>query len=218
VNMMTATQPSYHAVIADIVELPWEKLSAHDMSCVARAYYYFSIQFRENLEIAFRDHPTDELLAELMAGECSTANLSPWPKVALVGEVMDHDEFMRRALLLNQIDPERQVLIDKLGAHYLATTQAMPDEQRAASIASYEDGGLEATFKAMLRGKVWNTDLLAAFKHFLEQHITFDSDPNGGHGALSRHLPVDERITPLWKAFYDILVQSAPALATYKTF
>ena len=54
--------------------------------------------------------------------------------------------------------------------------------------------------------------LLQAFKHFLTEHIRFDSDPEQGHGALCRHLTPNDRILPLWTAFKEILVEAAPGL------
>jgi hypothetical protein len=70
-------------------------------------------------------------------------------------------------------------------------------ETRALSIASYEDGGLEKVFTSFLRAERWNGPLLQAFKHFVAEHVRFDSDPDQGHGALSRHLKPDDRILPL---------------------
>ena len=83
---------------------------------------------------------------------------------------------------------------------------------RALSIASYEDGGLERTFKAFLQAPEFNNPALAAFRHFLSEHIRFDSNPDEGHGALARHLVPDDRILPLWRSFADMLVEFAPSL------
>ena len=75
--------------------LDWGKLTEEDLIGVAWVYYYFSIQFRESLEIARQLYPADQQLQELDRGERNTDNLSPWPGVASVGERMNHDEFMR---------------------------------------------------------------------------------------------------------------------------
>ena len=83
---------------------------------------------------------------------------------------------------------------------------------RAASIGTYEDGGLETVFTAMLRAEHWDTKLLQAFRHFLEKHISFDSDVEGGHGAMVRHLAVSAEVCDIWSAFRDLLVEAAPAL------
>jgi hypothetical protein len=85
---------------------------------------------------------------------------------------------------------------------------------KAMSIASYEDGGLEAVFRAILRAPNWNSPLLQAFRHFLKEHIRFDSDPEQGHGALSRHMDPDDRVLPFWNSFLQLLVASAPQLRT----
>jgi hypothetical protein len=61
---------------------------------VASAYYFFSIQVREDLEVARQLYPNDDRLLQLEEGECSTDNLSPWPDVAGEGEKLNHDEFM----------------------------------------------------------------------------------------------------------------------------
>jgi hypothetical protein len=44
------------------------------------------------------------------------------------------------------------------------------------------------------------------------EHVRFDSDPEQGHGALSRHMMPDNRVQPLWQAFRDILTTCAPKL------
>lgn len=203
----------YQGVIDSITALPWEKLTPAEMTAAAWGYYYFSIQFRENLEQACALFPYDQKLQQLKKEECDTANLSPWPGVAEFGERMNHDEFMRRALALVPIDADRVAYFVKTGESYLAHVRAFDPVARATSIASYEDGGLERTFKAMLRFPDWSNPLLKAFQHFLVEHIRFDSDPEQGHGALSRHLAVDDRVLPFWEAFKDILVTCVPSLA-----
>ena len=40
---------------------------------------------------------------------------------------------------------------------------------------------------------LWGQPLLAAFQHFLLKHISFDSDPDEGHGAPSRASAVADR-------------------------
>ena len=203
-----ARRHAFADVIDDICTLRWESLDAEEVMAVAKAYYYFSIQFRENLEIACRLHPHDEKLKDLRAGECNTDNLSPWPGVAATGERLDHDEFVRRALAL---EPEvRDDYLTAIGETYLARTRELDDGTRATSIASYEDGGLSRVFHALLRAPAWDSAGAAAFRFFLEQHIAFDSDEGGGHGALSRHLTPDDRILPLWVAFRELLVAAVP--------
>ncbi len=208
-----ASHFAYKDAIDDICNLNWTELTRDDLINVAWAYYYFSTQFRENLEIARNFYPDDERLLDLDLGERDTDNLSPCAGVAEPGEKMHHDEFMRRTLTLTPIPEERKRRLEALGQAYLAEIRAMDDMTRAISLASYEDGGLEAVFTAIIKAPNWDGELLRAFKHFLVGHIALDSDPNGGHGALCRHLVPDDRILPLWTAFRQILVDSAPALA-----
>ena len=203
---------AYESVVSDICSLPWARLSRDDLVNAAWAYYYFSIQFRENLETARRLHPSDPNLLELDHGERNTNNLSPWPGVATIGEKMHHDEFMRRTLKLDPIEAGRQRRLEALGAAYLNAVRSADDQSKTLSISSYEDGGLERLFKAMLTAPHWDTPLLAAFKHFLTEHIRFDSDPDAGHGALCRHLPPDDRVLPLWQALQHIFTEAAPGL------
>jgi hypothetical protein len=92
----------------------------------------------------------------------------------------------------------------------------MDDGSRASAIASYEDGGLEKVFCAILKAPHWNNPLLKAFRHFLTEHIRFDSDPEQGHGALCRHLTPDDRVHALWAEFMDMLIQAAPRLSVVK--
>jgi len=203
---------AYERLVEAICALNWKGLSREDLIDVATAYYYFSVQFRENLEIACVQYPDDEKLRQLELGECNTDNLSPWPGVALPGEKLNHDEFMRRLLDLSPVDRHRRGCIDGIGRRYLDTIRRMDPDIRARSIASYEDGGLEKLFRAMLTAPDWDGALLQAFRHFLIQHIRFDEDPEQGHGALSRHLAPDDRILPLWQECKHLLVESVPAL------
>jgi hypothetical protein len=200
-------------IITEICALNWSTLSEPEMLDAARAYYFFSIQFRENLQIARALYPDDANLLTLEEGECATDNLSPYPSVAAAGEKMDHDEFMHRLL---QLAPDTMPLrggVADSGARYLSQVRAMDDVPRAASIASYENTGLERVFTAMLTAPEYDTKSLNAFRHFLKEHIRFDSDPEAGHGALSRHLVSDDSIIPIWAAFKTLLVEIVPALA-----
>jgi hypothetical protein len=206
--------PQYKLVVAEISGLQWTALDAQDLTAVATAYYYFSIQFRENLLIAAAMFPEDEKLQHLTAEECDTANLSPWPPVAAPGERMNHDEFMRRALLLSPLPPDAMDTATAAGLAYLQKSRDYAPEIRALSIGSYEDGGLEAAFRAMLTATEWDTPALRAFQHFLVEHIRFDHDPDHGHGALARHLQPDDRVLPLWEDFRDLLISAVPRLST----
>lgn len=210
---MTALEAfKYEQVIGNVSELNWASLTEDELTITAWAYYYFSIQFRENLEIACELFPNDPKLRQLEREECNTSNLSPWPGVADVNEKMNHDEFMARLLKLFPISVEKRLHLEKIGQEYLDRVRATPRAVRGLSIASYEDGGLEKVFRAFLTAQHWDNPLLQAFRHFLTEHIRFDSDPEQGHGSLSRHIPPDDRILPLWSAFEHLLVQAVPHL------
>jgi hypothetical protein len=202
----------FEEVVGQICGLRWEALSRAELLATAHAYYYFSIQFRENLEMAVELSPDDSALAALYEGECNTSNLSPYPEIAEDGEAMNHDEFMRRVIDLTPITPEQAIRQQRIGECYLGKIGEIDKVVRASSIASYEDGGLENVFNAILRAKDWNDPALLAFRHFLVAHIAFDSDVEGGHGALSRHIAIDDRILPIWIAFYDMFIESCPTL------
>ena len=195
-----------------ICGLAWADLTQAEFIDVAWAYYYFSVQFRENLQIARSLYPDDTKLQQLEREECATANLSPFPGVADAGEKMNHDEFMLRVLRLAAIEPSKRVGFERIGARYLAETRDLDATTQALSIASYEDGGLERVFRAILRGPQTEHPAVQAFRHFLSEHIRFDSDPDQGHGALSRHLVPDDRILPLWRGFRTLLVDCVPRL------
>jgi acyl carrier protein len=196
--------------IDEICALDWRGLTEDDLLCAAWGYYYFSVQFRENLELACELYPEDENLQALAAEECDTANLSPYPEIARAGERLDHDEFMRRALSLSQIDNARKYEFENAGNRYLSRVRAMAPKARALSIASYETGGLERVFRAILHAPVFENPALRAFRFFLKQHIQFDSAPDHGHGQLSRHLIPDESVAPLWAAFRQLFVDFTP--------
>ena len=208
-----STGYAYERVIDDICDLNWINLTQEDLISVAWVYYHFSVQFRECLEIARKLHPDDDRLLDLDHGERDTDNLSPWPGVAAVGEKMNHDEFMRRTLQLMTIPEERLHALAAIGQAYLTTVRTMDCNSRALALASYEDGGLERVFRAILTAQHWDGPLLQAFKHFLAEHIRFDSDPDQGHGALCRHLTPDERVLPLWAEFKKMLIEAVPQLA-----
>ncbi len=198
------------AAIDSICQLRWDLVTRDELLQVAHAYYYFSVQFRENLEVACRLHPGDAKLQQLHREECNTDNLSPWPVLSLPGERLDHDEFVKRLIYFYLND--RSELVDRLGAAYLAAVRNMDAETRAKSIASYEDGGLSRVFQAMLRAPCWQGAGQQAFRFFLEQHIRFDLDADG-HGSLARHIVPDASVLPLWWAFEDLLVAAVPALS-----
>ena len=199
----------FEGVIDAICGMAWNRLNNDEVLQVAKIYYYFSVQFRENLEIACRLRPRDTNLAALRRDECATDNLSPWPAVAAEGEKMDHDEFMRRLLRLQPVCDEDY--LTALGANYLSRARAVDDRARAHSIASYEDGGLSRVFMAMLRMPHWYGQGQRAFRYFLKQHIQFDT--GNGHGALTRCLEADDSILPVWSAFHDLLRAGVPRLA-----
>src|SRR5271155_5046564 len=124
----------FDSVIDGICRMAWGDLDSDEVMRVAKAFYYFSIQFRENLEIARARLPDDPKLAELYAGECDTDNLSPWPGVAAPGERMNHDEFMRRLLAFHRVD--RDDRLSEVGQAYLDKTRSIEDAARGACIAS----------------------------------------------------------------------------------
>lgn len=210
--METSLRYEYGDAIDDVCALGWQDLSQHDLLRVAVAYYFFSVQFRENLEIACKLNPDDEQLRQLYSEECNTANLSPWPCVSQAGEALNHDEFMRRSLELEPLGASERATLDEIGQAYLSEIRSLDPSVRALSIASYENGGLEKVFHAILGAPHWHGPCLQAFRHFLIAHIQFDSDPEHGHGALSRSLICDDRVTPLWSAFKQILVRCVPRL------
>ena len=196
-------------VVGSICALAWGALSVQQLTDAAWSYYFFSIQFRQNLLIARRLHPDDPRLAELEAEECHTANLSPFRGVAATGERMDHDEFMRRALALAPIAPARRKWLCEAGGAYLHAVAALDDDTRALSMVSYEGGGLERVFRSMLTAPDWDGPVLLAFRHFLEAHIRLDDH----HGALVHHLEGEDRAVPLWVLFRELLLKCVPALS-----
>ena len=206
------TNLGYGHVIDAICNLNWTKLTEEDIIRVAWAYYHFSVQFRECLEIARKMYPDDERLLQLDHGERNTDNLSPWLGVAATGEKINHDEFMRRTLELAKIPETGRIALSDIGKKYLKAVRTIDPKIRALALATYEDGGLEKVFRAILTAPNWNGPLQQAFKHFLAEHIRFDSDPDQGHGALCRHLTPDDRVLPLWTEFRHMLTEAAPNL------
>ncbi len=206
--MRERTPVSDTEVIESICSMNWRGLSKDSLIDAAWAYYFFSIQFRENLQIARRLFPEDPQLQELECEECETANLSPWPNVAASGERLDHDEFMRRSLALTSLDADRLERLQARGLGYLEVVRATDDASRALSMASYEGGGLERVFRAMLTARDWSDPTLEAFQHFLLRHLELD----GHHGGLVSHLDGRRETISLWQAFEALLVVCVPSL------
>ena len=103
--------------------------------------------------------------------------------------------------------------IERAGAVYLAKSRAMTITSWPRASPAMKMAACRPSFGAMLRAPSWTGAGQRAFRHFLEKHIEFDSDEDAGHGALSRHIPVDDSILPLWVAFEDILRCAVPAFA-----
>jgi hypothetical protein len=202
----------YKPVIENICALNWSTLDQTQLTAVGWAYYFFSIQFRENLQLALAQNPDDQQLQLLVQEECATDNLSPWTGVAEPGEKLNHDAFMLRVLHLSVIDEALVTRIKRAGIAYLDRVRQVSPEVRALSIVSYEDGGLESVFKSILQAPDWNTPLLQGFRHFLVKHISFDGDQEHGHGALIRHYVPDDRIRVLWAEFHNLLIVAVPEL------
>jgi len=209
--MTVIVQDRFQTIIDEIGDLNWSHLSREELTAACCAYYYFSVQFVECVHIACDLYPDDAKLIALREGECDTDNLSPYPGIAKSGERMNHDEFMRRVVVMATLDPAEQERLEKLGRSYFAEVHRHVPLVRAMSLSSYEDGGLETVFRAILKAQDWNTPALRAFHHFLVEHIRLDS---GEHGGLCRHLVADDRVTPLWNAFRNLLVGAAPRLAS----
>jgi hypothetical protein len=205
--------PGYNEIIEEVCSLSWAGLSKEELISVAWIYYYFSVQFCENVGIARALYPDDERLEALDRGERNTDNLSPCAGVVAVGEKVDHDEFMRRTLLLSPLEETQRRRLMSIGQSYLEKIRAFDDQTRASSLATYEDGGLEKLFRNILRAKHWDDPTLQAFKHFLIGHIQLDGNPCEGHGALCRHLLPNAHVHELWIAFKESLIAGAPGLA-----
>ena len=88
--MTVNTLDRYQTTIDEIGNLNWSKLSRKELTAACCAYYYFSVQFVECVDIACDLYPTDANLIALREGECDTDNLSPYPGIAKSGERMNH--------------------------------------------------------------------------------------------------------------------------------
>ena len=69
---------------------------------------------------------------------------------------MNHDEFMRRTLELAKIPETGRIVLSDIGNKYLKTVRAIDPKVRALALATYEDGGLEKVFRAILTAPNWN--------------------------------------------------------------
>jgi hypothetical protein len=200
-------------IISEICDFNWQNLSQAELTAVAWAYYYFSIQFRQSLLLACEYFSGDANLARLKHEECDTDNLSPYPGIAQPGERLNHDTFMQRALRLSPVSERDRRRFERAGQAYADEIMSIPPKARALSIGSYERGGLERLFQAILTAPEYDDAALEAFRYFMAAHIRFDSDPIEGHGALSRIMTPDASVVPAWDAFRKLLLSCAPRLA-----
>ena len=109
----------FKQVIGEICDLGWSGLDEAGVIDAAWSYYFFSVQFQENMEVARALYPDDPKLQDLEREESNTGNLSPWPEVAAEGEKMNHCEFMRRVLELTPIAEDKRYRFEAAGARYL---------------------------------------------------------------------------------------------------
>ena len=217
-NGRTPQEPSQEIEVAckkavsDICRLNWKGLTSDELVDVAWIYYYFSVQFCENVGIARALNPHDKKLLELDRGERNTDNLSPFPGVVEEGEKVDHDDFMRRTLRLQPIDDTRRRKLQAIGSAYLDKVRSMDAATRATSILSYEGGGLPRVFTAIRTAPHWDGPLQDAFKHFLDKHIELDGAEDG-HGSLCSHLKLNGDVLELWLALKNSMIAALPKLA-----
>lgn len=101
IDRYVRTADRYTRVIDEIEALNWSELTRGELMAACAAYYYFSVQFVEAVDIACELYPSDPQLVELRKGECDTDNLSPYAGIAEPGERMNHDEFMRRTVAMS---------------------------------------------------------------------------------------------------------------------
>jgi hypothetical protein len=201
----------FERIIIEICSAQWRLATVEQLLNVCHAYYCFSVQFRENFEIACRLYPNDNKLIRLSKEECNTDNLSPWAGIAQPTDKLDHYEFIRRALLL---EPQRRrpASLDDIGISYLIKIREINPISRAKSIASYEDNGLRRIFLSILEAPHWDGPILEAFRFFLLKHLEFDSGAESEHGSLSRHLVPDCSVMALWRALKDLLDAAVPEI------
>ncbi len=213
-STLLAFEPSAdEPIVTEICDFNWQDLTESELTAVAWAYYYFSIQFRQSLLLACEYFADDANLARLKDEECDTDNLSPYPGIAEPGERLNHDAFMQRALRLSPVSDDDRRRFERAGKTYADEILSIRPKARALSIGSYERGGLERLFLAILTAPEYDDAALAAFRYFMQAHIRFDSDPIEGHGALSRSMTPDASVVPLWDAFKTLLLSCAPRLS-----
>jgi hypothetical protein len=211
-NVLDIRACSYEQIISEICEFGWPDFTEHDMICAARAYYFFSVQFRENLQLACELFPANKNLKLLKSEECDTDNLSPFPHISISGEKLNHDEFVRRLLELSPVTKSEHHYFNSVGDRYLNEIRDIDPMLRALSIASYEDGGIERVFTAILTAPEFTNSSLKAFRFFMREHIRFDTDLQQRHDILSKQLLPDDRVVPFWAAFKRLFIECVPRL------
>jgi hypothetical protein len=185
----------YLQTVEKIRNLNWEELSSNDLQKLMFLSYAAAREFAEALRITADLYPEDANVQELVSGELNTNNIS-FGEYKQEGDHADFlNYFIQKYSLMN--DDEVQACANS----YLQACARLDPELRAMSIFSREEQ-LSGIFRKILCAKDWSAPGLDAYRHYLEAHISLDSD-EGGHHDLTKKFPIDDRVEP----FYQIRLQ-----------
>lgn len=190
-SLRSPEQPlEYKTVVEKIKSLNWENLDNQELQQLMYLSHVSAREFAEALRIALKLYPENENLQEMARGELQTNNLS-------FGDYQakgDHADYLGH--FLEKMEVPKHLTI--LGDLYQAACRELDDKTRAMSIFSREEE-LSGIFERILKAKDWSTSELTAFRHYLEQHIAFDSN-KGGHHDLTKEFPIDDSVKPFYEA------------------
>ncbi len=186
---------SFKTVVAQIRNLPWQKLASHELLKLMVLSAYAALEFAESLRIALKLNPDNPSLREMADGEL-------YPEAHNLqhddyDQPGDHSAFLLHFIKkhgLNQMFPDAVAA----GEAYLAQVRELPDEVRAMSIISRETE-LSGIFERILEDQDWSTPPLPAFRYYLARHIELDSAEETGHAALLSGFAVDDSVTEFYR-------------------
>lgn len=169
---------SAQSVIGEITNLPWQRLSPAGLQQLMVLSHHAAREFAASLRVAKRLYPNNKELYEMATGELETTNLH-FDSYKGPGDHADYlDHFIRKCNVPTQVHAK--------GTAYERLVAQLPDTVRASSVFEREQY-LPEIFKRILAAPDWDAPGLEAYRHYLEKHIQFDTEP-GGHAEKVANL------------------------------
>ncbi|MDH6576654.1 hypothetical protein [Kitasatospora sp. MAP5-34] len=211
--MTVQSEFKYKTYVENILALPFENLTSHELQQVWYLSWVAAVEFGEALRLSQKMYPDHAGLQEMILGELDTTNLA----LEDFQEPKDHHEFLSHFLIKHGVMEKMEAELGEHAATYLAACRALDPHTRAMTVFSREEelAGIFARFLDSAEEN-WEAPGLYAFKHYLTTHIVLDSS-EGGHHELTNDFPIDDAVSPFYEARFESfrLVPSLAASGAY---